>query len=546
MITSWNKAAEKIFGFTAQEMIGESMLKIFPEHKIPEESEILKQIAAGKRIENYETIRLRKDGNPINVSVTISPIYVRGRIVGASKIARDITKQIIAQEKIWQQAHLDALTFIPNRKYFMEELEKAIISSTIQNDKFAIMFIDLDNFKLINDSYGHTVGDRVIMHVASTVQSIIRDSDLLARLGGDEFVVLVPIKESEREIYRLGERIISELMAHSSLDDKQIIITVSIGVAIFPDHGLIKEDLMRRADHAMYQSKALGKNQLSMFNDKHSSGINNSYSLLCDLRVVDCEKEMVVFYQPIVDVKSGKIIKAEALVRWEHPVHGLLCPSAFIPLAEEYGLIHLIDKCVAKQALEQLSKWLPIFGEHFQITLNKSPLSFKSLRDNPTELNGQLNAIGLSAKNVILEITEESMMNFTEHNKNKLEDYQKCGFSIALDDFGTGYSALSYLKDFNVDFIKLDKAFVSEIHQDSTEYFLTEGVAKIANKLGIKMVAEGVETEHQFELLSQIGVELMQGNYFSAPIDADNFENLMSKYMGLVDVDRKGRPAPHF
>ncbi|WP_292749049.1 sensor domain-containing protein [Methylophaga sp. UBA3613] len=526
VITSWNKAAERIFGYSAHDMIGESMLKIYPEHRIHEETEFLKQIIAGKQIINFDTQRLRHDGELINVSLTISPMIYRNEIIGASSIARDTTKIVLAQNKIWRQAHFDALTQIPNRKYFLEQLEKVIASSLKENEHFAIMFIDLDNFKLINDTYGHTVGDDVIKHVANVINSIIRENDMIARLGGDEFVILLPIVKIESEIYRLGDRIISELMSHNLLDNHQIIITASIGVSIYPEHGQTKEELMRRADHAMYQSKALGKNQLSIFSDKQTTGRSN-YSLICDLQQIDCEDEIQIFYQPIIDVESERIIKAEALVRWQHPKHGLLCPETFIYLAEEYGIIHKIDECVAKKALLQLSKWLSIFGEDFQITLNKSPLEFKSLRNNLQELYELIRLFGLSAKNVIIEITEENFMSFTKLHKNKLDDYQKFGFAIALDDFGTSYSAFSNLKEFNVGYIKLNKALVHGIHLDSAEYILIEGVTKIAKKLDIKVVAEGIETEQQYKLLKQIGVDLMQGTYVSPPLDAESFEKLM-------------------
>jgi diguanylate cyclase (GGDEF)-like protein len=391
---------------------------------------------------------------------------------------------------------------------------------------FDLLYIDLDHFKEVNDSLGHEIGDMLLIEAAQRILNEVRDSDTVCRLGGDEFTIILTELKDTLSTDRVMHNIIKSLTRPFSLGPNQIYVSASIGITLYPADADNASELLKNADQAMYLAKESGRSGFSYFTPSMQKEAQKRQLLLNDLHAALALNQFQLYYQPIVDLKTGKIEKAEALIRWNHPLHGLVAPDNFIPLAEESGLIIEIGDWVYKEATRQTKIWQERHNLDFQISVNKSPVQFRSAAKIDDWID-HLAELGLMGRNSVIEITESLLMEHGSHITDKLLQLRDAGIEISLDDFGTGYSSLSYLKKFDIDYIKIDKSFVSNLAVGSNDIALCEAMIVMAHKLDIKVIAEGIETEVQSRLLSDMHCDYGQGYLFSRPVPAEHFEKLL-------------------
>ncbi|WP_427551298.1 putative bifunctional diguanylate cyclase/phosphodiesterase [Methylomonas sp. MS20] len=471
----------------------------------------------------------RKNGEEFLARLSISTVYGdSGQIVRRVAMSSDITEQRRAEEIIHRQANVDPLTGLPNRRLFLDRLQRAIGKSRRGHQKLALMFLDLDHFKDINDTLGHDVGDRLLEETTHRLMACIRETDTLARPGGDEFTLIMGELQDLNSIDRVAQAILRTMTAPFKLKDERCYISVSIGIALYPDDADSLEDLLKKADQAMYAAKKLGRSRFCYFTPAMQEAAEIRLRLTNDLRHALADQQIWVAYQPIVDLATGEIRKAEVLIRWEHPTRGLVNPAEFIPIAEDTGLITEIGSWVFHQVAEQVAVWRNRHSAQFQISINKSPAQFHNNSDKLGDWFEHLQRLGLPGGCIAVEITEGLLLDASNTVTEKLLAFKNAGMQTSLDDFGTGYSSLSYLKKYQIDFLKIDQAFVSGLTAHSTDMALCEAIIMLAHVLGMKVIAEGVETEVQRDLLMQAGCDYGQGYLFSKPVPAADFEKLFS------------------
>jgi len=457
----------------------------------------------------------------------------RGEMTGIIGISMDITARKQAEDMIWHQANYDMLTGLPNRHMFRDRMEQGISKSHRSTLPLALLLIDLDRFKEVNDTLGHDMGDKLLVEAAQRIVGCVRESDTVARLGGDEFTVILSELENIHSIERIAQKILDKLTSPFTLGHDVAYVSASIGIALYPDDADNIESLLKHADQAMYQSKDQGRNRYSYFTPALQQNALKRLHLTNDLRSALAGEQLIVHYQPIVELATGDIHKAEALVRWQHPTQGLIGPTDFIPLAEESGLIVEIGDWVFHQAAHQSKRWQLAHNAAFQISVNKSPAQFR----NGTATSGKwlplLEELGLGGRGISIEITEGLLLNAEGNTKHKLSAYRDAGIQIAIDDFGTGYSSLAYLKEFDIDNLKIDQSFVRNMENDPDALALCEAIIVMAHKLGLKVIAEGVETEAQRDLLKRAGCDYAQGYLFSRPVPAAELDLLLQRGKAL-------------
>lgn len=429
---------------------------------------------------------------------------------------------------IWQQANFDALTKLPNRHMMQEHLQFALKNCQRNKHKMAVIFLDLDHFKDINDTLGHEFGDLLLRETAKRIQSSIRKNDTVARLGGDEFVILINELKSILGAERIIEQLLEALSQPYHLKNEVVHCTASIGITIYPDDATDIDTLLRNADQAMYGAKAIGRNNYHYFTDSMRESAVKRMSLINDLRKAVDKNEFFLLYQPIVDLRSQSLVKAEALIRWQHPIHGIVSPLDFIPLAEETGLIIEISDWLFKQVIHDITHWRANFSKNLQISINTSPRQYKDGDGNIASWLAFIKDEQIDPKAVAFEITENLLMDSQSELEEILTRVKRAGVELSIDDFGTGYSSFSYLREFQTNYVKIDKSFVQKMSRGSSDLALCEAIIVMAQKLNIKVIAEGIETEEQKQLLQNIGCDFGQGYLLSKPIIANEFEKLLN------------------
>jgi len=440
----------------------------------------------------------------------------------------DLTEKKNADELIEVQANFDTLTNLPNRNLFSNLIQQEIRRSHRSKLAFALLFIDLDHFKQVNDTLGHEIGDLLLVEAAHRIAAQVRETDSVSRFGGDEFTVLLSDIEKSTNIDKIAQNIIDTLSEPFDLNGKRAFVSASVGITLCPNDSDNFSQLYKNADQAMFRAKKLGRGCFCYFTAHMQEAAIKRQILMNELRDALSLNQFQLYYQPIITLASGEINKAEALIRWCHPERGIISPVDFIPLAEESGLIIEIGNWVFEEAAKQALVWQQKYGSNFQISVNKSPIQFRE-KNNYSQWLSHLEAIKLPSKHLVFEITESLLMESDIDVAMQLVQLRKFGIEIALDDFGTGYSSLSYIKDFQIDYIKIDQSFVLNMSPNSQELALCEAMIVMAHKLGIKVIAEGIELDVHRQLLTEIGCDYGQGYLFSKPVAADKFELLLDR-----------------
>jgi diguanylate cyclase (GGDEF)-like protein/PAS domain S-box-containing protein len=453
-----------------------------------------------------------------------------GSLHGYVALFSDITEKKKSEEIIWRHANFDELTGLPNRRMFSDRLQQEIKNQHRSGLTLALLFIDLDHFKEINDTLGHKIGDQLLLEAGRRITAHTRESDTVARLGGDEFtVVLTQIRDSNH-IERIAQTIIEDLAKPFVLGGEVVYVSASIGITLYPGDAGNAEQLLNNADQAMYVAKSDGGNRFSYFTPSLQEAAQRRRRLVNELHNALDANQFLVYFQPIISLATNRIHKAEALVRWQHPERGLVSPIEFIPLAEKTGLIIEIGDWIFRESARCARRWVNLCPGGVQISVNISPVQFK--KDGNDQERGWLNymnKVGLPGANLVLEITEGLLLDVNPKIAGKLCLYREAGIQMAIDDFGTGYSSLSYLKKLDIDYLKIDKSFVSNLPTDANDRALSEAIIVMAHKLGLKVIAEGVDTHAQRDFLAAAGCDYAQGYLFSKPVPPEQFERLLQR-----------------
>ena len=527
-ILSVNRAFTEITGYSSEEVIGKSP-KLLQSGQM--KAEFYRSMWKSIQDTDHwsgEIWNRRKNGEIYPEYLTITAVKdTDGKLTNYVSSLMDISLRKKSEEKIEQLAYYDQLTELPNRRLFRDRLEQDIRRVERNRSSLALLFIDLDRFKEVNDTLGHDKGDVLLIEVARRIRQHVRETDTLARLGGDEFTIILPEYGEESSIDRVVQDVLRELETPFDLGGGSVShISCSIGIVFYPQHTNNIEDLLKHADQAMYAAKDAGRNRFCYFTTQLQQSAQERLKLANDLRHALSRKEMEVHYQPIVELSSGRTVKAEALLRWHHPQRGLVSPAQFIPLAEEYGIIHDLGNWVFMQSISAIADWRDRFKCEIQVSVNRSPMEFDNKAFMWVEA---LAAAELPGNAVTMEITEGLLIKKSGLVQEQLLKCRNYGIEVSIDDFGTGYSALSYLKQFDIDYLKIDQSFVRNLTDEESDKALVEAIIVMAHKLGIKTIAEGVETKAQRDLLHAFGCDYAQGYFYSKPVPAIEFQKMIAR-----------------
>lgn len=523
-----NAVAPKLLGYTAEEMIGRHALDFIA----PSSQEFVKKVILNYNQETYESEMVRKDGS-------IFPVILRGRdlflldkkirvsaIIDASEIKEK-------EKEILKLAQYDNLTSLPNR-LLLKELLSIMIKRVERNNYYgALLFIDLDHFKIINDSKGHDIGDFVLIETAKRIQNCLRKSDIFARLGGDEFVVALEIEEKEQDIAIdyiniITNKILKEIRRPYLINNFDFRLTASIGIVLFKNNSNTIDELMKFADVAMYNAKENGKNKFSYFDPLLQQKIEQKAILIQELNEAIEKKDMILHYQPqfLFENNQLKIIGVEALVRWNNQIKGMISPANFISLAEETGSIIPLGTWILKEVMQKLKEWEnDNIKKDWRISVNISYKQFEK-EDFLEKLKSLIKKYGINPSKLRLELTESLLIKNTQIILQKIKDINDLGLTLSIDDFGTGYSSLAYLKHLSIHELKIDQSFIRDILSDSNDSTIVEAMVSIGNKFKLEVIAEGVETKEQYEKLLKMGCNYFQGYLFGKPIIAELLQNI--------------------
>ncbi|HEV3353905.1 MAG TPA: EAL domain-containing protein [Acidimicrobiales bacterium] len=522
-------AIERVLGYGADERIGQNGFDyMHPEDQGRARDILAKALATPNVPVQLEVRARRRDGEWRWLEVWITNLLQDPSVAGIVANQRDITERRAFQERLTRQAYHDALTGLPNRSLFQSRLEVALARAARRERTIAVLFIDLDRFKVINDSLGHETGDELLVAVAGRLREAVRDEDTVARLSGDEFTVLLEEVEDEVEAAQVAQRIIEDIRRAIDLEGHQVFVGASVGIALSHNGEDRAEDLLRDADLAMYRAKERGRSRYEIFEVTMGARARLRLDLESELRKALENDELVLHYQPEVSLRSGRIIGAEALVRWEHPERGLLMPDEFIPMAEETGLIQPVGRALLHKACVQAGEWQARFGigAPTRVSVNVSGRQLPTLVRDVARVLGRT---GLDPRTLVLEITESVVMDDPEAAILTFEALRHMGVSLAIDDFGTGYSSLSWLKNFPISTLKLDKSFVQGLGVDPADRAIAQSVLTMASCLDVTVTAEGIETAEQAAELISLGCISGQGYYYARPKPADEIDQLLAQ-----------------
>lgn len=511
--------------------VGKNVFDVFPPDTAQSMWDI--DLAAKTNQQTYEVELdlMHKDGSLHTYLMVKFPLRNKEeKVFGVCTIGTDISERKLAENALREQqsrlnymAFHDSLTSLPNRSLFYDRINHGLARARRSNSKVALMLLDIDRFKIVNDSLGHDAGDILLKAIAMRLNEGVRDMDTVARLGGDEFVVVLEGIHDVNDVAFVANKLLANLARPLEISGHDISTTASIGVSIFPDDGLDTDELLRNADIAMYKAKEAGKNNCQFYTKGMNATAVNYLLLENDLRRAIDQNQLTLYYQPQIDLKSGDMTGVEALVRWQHPERGLVSPAHFIPLAEETGLIVPIGEWVLREACRQNKTWLD-GGRHVgKVAVNLSPRQFRQ-KNFPGKVENILKETGLEAKYLELEITESCAMEHASETINQLNQLNQMGTYLAIDDFGTGYSSLAYLQRFPIQKLKIDRSFIHDIHDDANDAAITKTIIGLAHNMQLRVVAEGVENEGQAEWLRSRGCDQAQGFLYAKPMTAKQLD----------------------
>lgn len=525
-ITFVNPRMAALLGCEVDDLLEQPLVRFMDEEGRGrfEAHDVRRQHARGERV---ELKFLRCDGAELWTSAATTPIFdVAGNYLGALALVTDITRQRASAERIWQQANFDELTGLPNRHMFRDRLAQEMRKADRGATFVALLYIDLDHFKEVNDRLGHAVGDALLAEAARRVKACVRATDTLARLGGDEFTVILAGLERVGSVDRIAQAIVDALARPFELAGELAEVSASVGIALYPADARELPALLSHADQAMYASKNAGRNRYSYFTRDLQEAALARQVIANDLREAITQQQFEILYQPIVSLRTGAVHKAEALLRWRHPTRGLLAPAQFIPFAESNGLIVEIGDWVFREAARQVQRWQRSIAADFQVSVNKSPVQFRRDAGQYQGWLDYLREMALPAQSIVVEISEGALAGGADVLLGRLAQYRMLGLQVALDHFGTGHASLAYLKRYDIDFVKIDPSLAQTLDGEGGELALYEAIVAMAHKLGLKVVAEGVETAAQRALLRDAGCDYAQGYMFGHPMTAAELEQL--------------------
>ena len=531
VVVFWNRFAESLYGWTADEAVGQNVSELtVPESERGTLTRILDQLARGISWSGDEIAR-RRDGTRFLAYFAGSPVFGEdGQIVGFVSVSSDITDRKQLEAQLVHAALHDTLTDLPNRAYFFDQTRRAMDAARQRTGTIAVLFLDLDDFKDINDRFGHECGDALLVQVAIVLQDCVDEGSTVFRLGGDEFVILMediveidtPVSVADRVLAALGQPL--ELAGH------HVSVSASIGVVASAERHTQPEDLLRDADIAMYRAKDAGKNRLIVFEAAMHAEVTERLELESALREALDRNEFFLHYQPTILLATGKVVGVEALLRWRHPERGIIPPSIFIPLAERTGLIIPLGMWALREACLQGVKWCQAYlgPDPFNVSVNLTSHQFAQA-NLVDQIRAVLEETGLPAACLALEITESTAMDDARTTVGRLHDLKALSIQLGVDDFGTGYSSLAYLKRFPLDVLKIDRSFVNGLGRVSEDTAIVSATITLAHAIGLGVVAEGVETPEQAQLLRDLGCERAQGFYFSPPVPGNKISELLHR-----------------
>ncbi|WP_176560165.1 putative bifunctional diguanylate cyclase/phosphodiesterase [Brevibacillus dissolubilis] len=522
IIVEANDALARMFGYEPHEVVGMSVL----DFAAPESYEVLRANYARNHQGQYEVKGLCKDGTTLELELTGKSINYKGKEMRVS-VVRDITSRKRSEEKVHFFAYYDELTRMPNRKLFLDQLEYYIQQLEPSEEQIAVMIIDLDRFKLMNDTMGHSFGDQILIEVAKRLCRCVGEKAFISRLGSDEFGLIYPHVKNSEEVREAASEVLASLTKSMLIcGEHELEITTTIGVSLYPEHGTDVQTLIKNADLAMYRSKDLGRNNYLIYTPSMDEKVLERLEIEKDLRRAIERNELFLHYQPQVNLHTGEIIGMEALIRWKHPVRGVVSPGLFIPIAEDSRLIIPIGEWVIETACRQNMEWQKAGLQPIRIGVNLSAYQFQ-LEDIVERVSRILKQTAMNPKYLELEITESIAMYNVERVIKTLHELKLLGVQIAIDDFGTGYSSLSYLKLFPIDRLKIDRTFVNDITQNEDDAAIAASIIGMAHSLKLQVIAEGVETTDQLDFLANRNCDEMQGFFFSRPLGAEEAGRLL-------------------
>ena len=527
VIVDCNEATARMFRIPSGSLIGRSSMDFVAPESI---ETVAGNIRAGFE-RSYEVTLIRADGTRFAAEVVGKDIVSDGKTLRMTAM-RDVSDRKQAEARIQFLAHHDILTHLPNRALLMDRLQVLLTSARRQNNLVGILFIDLDNFKTVNDSLGHFAGDELLKRVAGRLQACLRGADMVGRLGGDEFVVVVTDLANAEDIAPVAEKISEAISEPFSLEDQVLSVSSSIGISVFPKDGETPDTLIRNADAAMYLAKDRGRSNFQYFMPSLNKSAFQALAMESGIRNAIKQVEFLLHYQPELTVTTNQVCAVEALIRWKHPELGLLGPDQFISVAEHRGLIMPIGRWVINEAIRQARAWAEA-GIRVPIALNLSAVQFKQ-KDLVEDIAARLREHGVSGEMLELELTESLFMEDVNATSKTLHRLKDLGVSLAVDDFGTGYSSLSYLKRYPIDKIKIDRSFIRDVPVDADDVAITRAIISLGNSLGLKVVGEGVETPSQRQFLEENHCDQIQGFLISRPLDPQSMLSWLK------------RPVPQF
>ena len=518
-----NDALARIFGYTREELLTVTSYSLYftPE----EQQRLMARLREQKSLSNIELRMRRKDGSEIwalenmNLLESGDDGIIEGTII-------DITDRKAAQEQVEYQAYHDVLTGLPNRLLFRDRIGVALAHARRNRRAVAVMFLDLDQFKLINDTLGHTVGDGLLQAAAERLVRCVRADDTVARMGGDEFTILISDLPDARGALTVAQKVLDSMLKPMVVDGHELFVTTSVGIAVFPEDGMDAETLLKNSDRAMYRAKEAGRNNYQFATGVAVEGSVGRLSLERSLHHAFDRQEFVIHYQPMIELDTYRVVGAEALIRWNNPELGLLSPDEFIPVAEDCGLIFPIGEWVLRTACAQMKQWHRAGHGDLHVAVNLSARQFQQ-HDLTSMIERILEETGLPASSLDIEITESTAMHNAEMSLAIMTRLKQMGIRLSIDDFGTGYSSLSYLKKFPIDTVKIDQNFVRDLTASPNDGAIISAVISMARALNLRVVAEGVETEEQLEFLRRQHCETIQGFLYSHPLPAEEFEGVL-------------------